>query len=154
MILKPYFFQLSTFLSLSLLIVGCSTSGNGTGRVTDPVGRPMGAARVTYETDGGSTAKLAVTLPDGEVFTGSAVSLATNTDPHVGFLLAKSKQQSGLMIDTGGKQWSGAIEAVLFGSSGGTMQCSLVEKRPGLGLEGGAVGSCRASDGRVIAVDV
>jgi hypothetical protein len=141
-------------LTLTLLAAGCSATGGGTGLVTDRVGRPMGAARVAYETDGGATAKLTVVTPDGETYSGSAVSLQTATDPHVGFLLGKGKDQSSLLVDAGNTQWSGTIAAVLFGSSGRTMQCRLHEKRPGLGLEGGAIGTCHTSDDREIVIDV
>lgn len=141
-------------LSLTLLAAGCSAMGGGTGLVTDRVGRPLGAARVTYETDGGATAKLTVVTPDGEAFTGSAVSLSTRTAPNVGFLVGNTKARPNFLFNAGSKEWTGTIAAVLFGPSGQTMQCQLQEKDPGQGFEGGALGSCEVSDGRRIAIDL
>ena len=66
--------RLAILLGAALPLTACVASGAGTGAVTSPSGRPEGPARVEFTTNGGATAQMTITLPDGEVFRGPAVS--------------------------------------------------------------------------------
>lgn len=139
--------RLSPLLFLAAL-AACTASGSGRGLVTSSAGRPEGNARVGYITNGGATAQLFVTLPDGETFTGPAVSGARRALPGVIF----GPGRHDVLISSPGKEWTGQILATLAAPSGRTMTCELVEKRVGLGLEGGAIGTCTTADGRRIQI--
>ncbi|MBO3759868.1 hypothetical protein [Ciceribacter sp. L1K22] len=152
--LRFYSLPILVAISTALTMTGCTATGSGDSRVTDRIGRPMGSARVTYETSGGATARMTVALPDGEIYTGSALSVSRNSEPHAGFLVGSGKVRSSLLIDAGTREWEGTIEAVLAGSAGRTMTCRLREKKTGLGFEGGVLGTCTVSDGRVVAIDM
>lgn len=146
--------HLCATLSLVAALAGCTAYGSTIGKVTDRAGQPEGPAKVSYETHGGTTAKLTVAMPDGEIFAGTALELSRHTDPHLGFSFGSGrKEKPGLLVDSGGREWDGTIEAVLNDSRGRTMTCRLREKRPGLGFEGGAIGICRVGDGREVAIE-
>lgn len=136
-----------------LLLAACSASGSATGLVTES-GQAVGKARFLWKTDGGDTARLIAVLPDGERFVGPAVAKSMRTDPGVSFVVGSRQRDSKMVIPTDGKVWTGEITATLIGDRGRSMQCELVEHRPGLGLEGGASGTCRVSDGRDVAVNL
>lgn len=84
-----------------------------------------------------------MTLPDGESFTGPAVSGARQALPGVLF----GPGRGDALVSAPGKEWTGQILATLAAPSGRTMTCELVEKRVGLGPEGGAIGTCTTADG-------
>lgn len=133
-----------------LPLAACMASGGGTGALTSPTGRPEGPARVEFTTNGGATAQMTVTLPDGEVFRGPAVSGQRHGQPGVGFGPGKTD----IFVTAPGREWTGEITAALRSAAGRTMDCRLTERRAGLGLEGGAVGSCTVSDGRRVQIDI
>jgi hypothetical protein len=142
--------RLLTILGAALPLAACVASGAGTGAVTSPSGRPEGPARVEFTTQGGATAQMTVTMPDGEVFRGPAVSGQRQSQPGVGF----GPGTKDIFVTAPGREWTGEILAVLRSAKGQTMDCALREKRTGLGLEGGAVGSCTVSDGRRVQIDL
>lgn len=134
-----------------LLLAACSASGGAQGLVTSPGGAPLGSAQFHYVTHGGTAAALTALLPDGERFTGDAISQSSESAPGLGLVVGRKPRDTGLVFTAPGRQWSGAIEAVLIGDQGSSMTCHLLAKRPSLGLEGGASGTCRTGDGRQIA---
>lgn len=142
--------RLMLLLGAALPLAACVASGNGTGAVTAPNGGPQGPARVTFTTDGGAVAQMTVTLPDGEAFQGPAVSGQRQGGPGVGFGPGKGD----IFVTAPGREWTGEITAALRSGAGRTMDCRLTEKRAGLGLEGGAVGTCTVSDGRRVQIDL
>jgi hypothetical protein len=137
-------------LGAALPLTACVASGGGVGAVTAPDGQPNGLARVEFTTDGGATAQMTVTLPDGEAFRGSAVSGQRQGEPGVSF----GPGAKDVFVTASGREWTGEIVAALRSAAGRTMDCRLTEKRAGLGLEGGAVGGCAVSDGRRVQIDL
>lgn len=133
-----------------VLLAACSASGGARGIVTSPAGAPVGTAEFRYVTHGGATAQLTALLPDGERFEGEAIARSSENAPGVGLLVGGKRRDTGLVLTAQGRRWSGTMEAVLTSDAGASMTCQLVEKHPGLGLEGGASGICRTSDGRQI----
>jgi hypothetical protein len=142
--------RLLTHLGAALPLAACVASGGGTGAVTSPAGRPEGPARVEFTTQGGAVAQMTVTMPDGEVFRGPAVSGQRQSQPGVGF----GPGTKDIFVTTPGREWTGEVLAVLRSARGQNMDCALREKRTGLGLEGGAVGSCTVADGRRVQIDL
>lgn len=131
-------------------LAACSATGSGHGLLTSPAGQPGGAVRVSYTTGGGATARLSVTLPDGETFTGPAVSGARQALS--GLVFGPGRRD--VLVSAPGREWTGQVLATLAAPSGRTMVCELVEKRVGLGLEGGAIGSCTVADGRRVQIEL
>lgn len=147
------FCDIRPLLPAGLLLLGaCSATGAATGLVTSD-GSPAGQARFSYVTHGGASARLLAEMPDGERFEGNAISGSQTSEPSIGFVFDDGGRRPQTVIATGSRTWTGEIDAWLTGSHGHSMQCHLREKRPGLGLEGGATGSCRVSDGRQIVAD-
>lgn len=142
--------RLFLILPAAAALAACTASGFGRGLVTAPSGEPAGKARVGYSTRGGATAQLFVTLPGGETFTGPAVSGARQSLPGVAF----GPNVRDVVISAPGKEWTGTILATLSAPSGRTMTCDLVEKRVGLGLEGGAIGTCTLADGQRVQIEL
>ncbi|WP_235019293.1 hypothetical protein [Tabrizicola flagellatus] len=142
--------RLLFLLGAALPLAACMAAGGGTGAVTSPHGRPAGPARVEFTTNGGATAEMTVTLPDGEAFRGPAVSGRRQAGPGLGFGPGKGD----VFITAPGRAWTGEITAALRSAAGRTMDCRLTEKRTGLGLEGGAAGHCTVSDGRRVQIDI
>ena len=136
--------------ALPLGLVACTATSGGPAPVVSPQGEPLGQAQVAYVTHGGATAQMTVTLPDGESFTGPALSLRETTEPGPGLLLGQG--DPALLVASPGATWTGEIEAELASPRGAVMTCRLREARPGLGLEGGASGRCTLPDGRALAV--
>ena len=143
--------RLCLVLTAAAGLAACSATGSGTGIVTSAKGNAAGGAVVSYLTEGGATAQLSVSMPDGEVFRGSALSGSTAGTP--GFAFAPGRHGT-LLITSPRPEWTGDVIAALHSGRGHTMDCRLREKRVGLGLEGGALGSCTVSDGRHVQIDL
>lgn len=142
--------RLIATLAAAAALSACSATGSGMGAVTTSSGSPAGAAQVHFTTDGSATAQVKVTMPDREVFVGSAISGSRQGEPGVGFVPGRT----GVYITSPGREWTGEVVAALRSSAGRTMRCKLQEKHTGLGLEGGAIGQCVVSDGRRVLVDL
>lgn len=140
-----------TTIVVALALVGCSATGTTVAPVSSASGAPSGTARFSYYTRGAASARLVALLPGGERFEGEAISRNVHTDPGVGFVTGRHVRDTRVVIPTSSKTWTGDIDAVLTNAEGEIMECSLRERRAGLGLEGGAVGTCTVSDGRRLA---
>lgn len=142
--------RLLLILATAAALGACSANGSGTGAVTSASGRPAGSAHIDFTTDGGATAQVAVTMPNGEVFKGSAISGSHQGQPGVSF----GPGRKDILITSPGREWTGDVVAALRSSAGRTMRCHLKERQTGLGLEGGAIGDCVVSDGRRVQVEL
>lgn len=133
-----------------LTLAGCSATGAGTGVVVSKHGKPAGKARVEFVTQGGATAQMTVSLAAGETFRGTAVSGSRQGMLGAGF----GPRKGDIFLLAPGQEWTGEMLAALSSPAGATMECQLREKRIGLGLEGGAIGTCKISDGRQMQVEL
>lgn len=138
-------------VAANIALGACTASGSGNGMLSGG-GRPMGQAQFAWNTRGGDSAELTAILPDGERFSGRATSVSTRSQPGVGFVVGPRRGETAVVLPTDGKNWTGEIDATLLGDRGRSMHCVLRERRAGMGLESGASGTCRISDGREIAV--
>lgn len=130
------------FLAAGALLAGlsaCATNGVIQGRMS---GHPM---QLQYHHSfWHQNGTIAASTPNGEQFSGKFVVGTSNT---TGIGVGSGTGDVGVF--TGTSNTSNAA-AVLMGDKGDSMHCSFTLTKPDDGLEGGGVGHCKLSTGKVI----
>jgi len=89
---------------------------------------------------------LQVTMPDGETFTGKAVNVGHSTGIGTGF--DSDGDSSSIVMN----QYTGSVQAVLFGDKGSSMRCKFQYADSSGYTPAGGIGICKTSDGRIVDV--
>lgn len=123
------------FLLIVLTIIGftaiaCSGTMKGIDRYTGK------RVYLDYEDQKFGSARIRMTMPDGEHFTGKVVENPATPYASEGYP----------ELD----EFPGNTEAFLYGDRGSEMRCKFRLSDTVLGFRGGGFGLCEASDGRVI----
>lgn len=136
-------------------VIGCATSGVGSGRVDAP-GKPdaEGEATFTWRAEADATrGTIRATLPDGRVFRGRFVQAtsATMVQDIGGYWGADGWGYGGPYDSTAFvRHYSGQVLAQLEGPSGERMRCNFQLARPEDGPQSGGIGECQLSSGERI----
>ena len=134
---KRTYARVALVIALLLGISGCSGTMNGMIRGTGE------RVSISYE-QAMEHDNLVLTMPDGEVFTGKAVSAGNISGFGQGY-----NYETGSTFTTFNAS-SGNFVATLFGNKGTTMRCKLNYASSYGDTSGGGVGVCEASNGNVV----
>jgi len=94
---------------------------------------------------------LQVTMMDGETFTGKAVMAGHSTNLGTGFAVASAVPANAALFGIF-ENYTGSMQAVLFGDKGHTMRCQFQYADSSGFAASGGVGLCEISDGRIVDV--
>src|SRR5262249_12445516 len=143
---------------IAAIATACAGAGTMSGRLSGPAGTPPRPVTLNYQTDrSGDRGTLALTLPDGEAFTGRFVTVGSlRTDqPAPGTDLNVCE----VNWDNAADEWafnrstdSDKLVALLDGNRGGRIRCRFTLVYPPGGLKDGGTGLCQVKNGEQIDV--
>lgn len=153
-----------SFLSLFILTACAPTVINTSSPIIGANGVAQGNMHISFEQEavnwnGGSAAiKATAQTSDGELFTGKLVQQNQKTDTsNTSILFDTSKKKNAwdptFGIDTGDENTVlSAAYAVMIGNRGRSMKCDFQFADASSGIDGGGVGECKISDGKLVPV--
>lgn len=127
-------FRLIGLTTLAFALMACSGTMKGIDRYSGK------RVYFLYEDAKFGSAKIQVTMPDGETFVGQTVD-----EP--GATPATAAEVKGYPAVT---EFPGELRALLFGNRGIHMKCKFRLSDQVIGFKAGGFGLCQTSDGRVI----
>ena len=91
---------------------------------------------------------LKVTMQNGEIFSGKFVQKSSSKSGDA-WKIGESSGDDNLILNDS-TTVSSQAEAILIGNKGSTMKCKFQLSDPESGIDGGGIGSCRTSTGKMI----
>ena len=131
------------FSQMTLMLVGCESTGTIRG-VSEGRSVQMEYEQGFLENDG----ILKVTMQSGETFSGKFVQKSSSKSGDAWNIGESSDDDSLILSDS--TTISSQAEAILIGNKGNTMKCKFQLSDPESGIDGGGIGSCRTSTGKMI----
>ena len=131
------------FSQITLMLVGCESTGTIRG-VSEGRSVQMEYKQGFLENDG----ILKVTMQNGEIFSGKFVQKSSSKSGDAWKIGESSGDDNLILSDS--TTVSSQAEAILIGNKGTTMKCKFQLSDPESGIDGGGIGSCRTSTGKMI----
>jgi hypothetical protein len=156
---------LGGYVLLATLVAGCGPSSGVIAGQWVPPGRPAEPVSLAWQARAtGGEGTLAVTLPDGEAFTGNYLQVVSGhaaavIDPFMGGYPPYWNDWGpfgdpwtyGNDARTFARNYSGRVIATLLGDRGSAMRCRFQLLDPTGGMKGGGRGECEVSRGGHVA---